>query len=853
MATSKGVTQSALTVTTFPSKPEDAFVAIIQKDEKAGTSTGFVNQRLSLGEFLKAISGLFPALKEEIINQLTKQIDTSHDALVDQMDSELGGMSAAIEAHNESMSSMVTQSMQSAAQMMQNMNTGLMQMQAGLTALTKDVSDKDAAQKKALDDFEVSSGNKLESLKSNLDERFQSAEKTAKEYTDTQLKALKESVGTGSNAGTVTADVGSNVDGYVMTKSGWQPVKAAQFKNMLSEIGITYDVRLARWFLDEGELEEGAVDNAGGLNETEQAKKDRADADKSDDPSVNPSKITTGGTGEKGEKDVNGNVVHDSSGGDIKMNEGDKNNPGSDNADPTTPTYGKYWDNGVATDAKAPYAQVDSPVTRQNVTPAIATNPGTPFAYLDSLTPTKTSTVVTDGNLEIAMCPVVKGADPITANANGYPITMGKTTRWQFFLSLALADTSNGSSILSLYPTLTYRLSDGSGKYIEFTLKRQGKRIVLFDAVSNTTIYAGYQESDESTVQFLVRPELFTSTFAPYKINDAGSLIGTYSATANATYVAGNAMSQTIQVSATTDGTFTGNVVYRPITGRPDESLFTKATDGASKGNVVFANGTTSPRTVYLDVLDATTSPVDLSGKWLTARSDNTYLSVGIVTNVGQRLDATKPAYLATPNRNGGYDVVIPTAKDNEKNGVYLAVIAYRKDKDGNLVAYGDQKENSPKFSIRFMETTESNSYGGIFLKPAGSNNGTSSSGPKYDGGLGIDYTVGFPSRSYYLGGNVYSRDKIFGDNGANYGGKIPNAGPIQAIFNLGLTGYTSAPETFPANVPKFSYKTVTKTKATITEFVYTGSFVLRVAVEDYDTRNVVSFDVPINVSMQGE
>ena len=853
MATSKGVTQSALSVTAFPAKPEDAFVAIILKDDKAGTSTGFVNKRLSINEFLTSIKSLFPALKEEIEKELKKAIADTKGELIDQMDGEMGALSMSVEGQVSGLHDTMSAQANSTAGMLTGLNNGLTQLNRALTAGDAANATKIDGHIADFDKFVLATNQKLDNLGTNTDEKLTAIEKSAKSYTDTQLESLKNSGGTGNVPSATHADVGSNVDGYVMSKDGWKPVRATQFKNMLSEIGITYDVRLGRWFLDEGELEETDPDNAGGLNANEQAKKDRDDADKSDDPALNPNKIATGGTGEKGQKDDNGNLIHDSSGGNISMGANDKNNPGSDNADPTSATYGKLYNNGKATDAKAPYADVDAPVTRLNTIPSLGSQEGTPYAYLDSLTSTRTSTVITDGNLEIAMCPVVKGADPIEANASGYPIKMASKTRWQFFLSLALADTTNGSAILSLYPTITYRLSDGTGKFITFELKRQGKRYVLFDKASGTTIYAGYQESDESTVQFLIRPELFTSTFAPYKINDAGSLLGLYYADVTAEYIAGNKMQQRIQVNATSDGSFKDKVVYRPVNGRPDDSLFVKATDGASKGNTVFAYSSDSPRTFYLNVLDHTKTPIDLSGTFLTARSDDVYLSLGVLTNVGQRLDNTKPATLATPNRNGGYDIVVPPAKDNEKNGLYLAVIMYRKNIDGTLTAYSDASAEAPRVAFRFMETTESNSYGGIFLSTYGSNTGGGAYKNKYDGSLGFDYKVGFPSRSYYLGGGVVSRDKLFGNNMANNGSANPLSGPSQIIFNLGLTGYTSKPETFPGNVPLKPYKTTAKNGGAITEHVYSGSFILQATLEDMKTRNIVNFDVPINISVQGE
>ena len=814
MATGKGIPVSSLRVVTFPENGEDAYVTMIVKDEMAKTPSGYVNVKMSLKEFITKIEKLFPQLEEKVLKEAQEKATELDDALMLGVDRDLGNMEEAFHKQLEGIQEAQQQIARGFAQQVMSMSTAL--------EAVKNAEDTHASKEE------------VAALKKELDEK---------------LKSLD----TGKSDGLDTSKLGGNPDGYSLTKAGTKAINAKALSNTLAEIGFSYDVRLGRWFLDEGELEEGDVDSAGGLSVAEQAKKDRDDADKSDDPALNPNRITTGGAGEKGEKDSNGNLIHDSSGGNIVMGADDKNNPGSDNADPTSAGYGKYYNNGKATDAKAPYAEVDAPVTRQNVLPALGSLDGTPYAYLDSLTPTRTSTVVSDGNLEIAMCPVVKGADPIEANADGYPIKMSAKTRWQFFLSFALGDTSNGSSILSLYPKVTYRLSDGAGKYIAFELKRQGKRLVLFDKVSNTTVYAGYQESDESTVQFLIRPELFTSTFAPYKVNDAGSLLGIYYADATADYIAGSTMTQRIQVNATSDGSFKDKVVYRPVTTPPDPSLFVKATNGASKGNTVFAFSSDSPRTFYLNVLDHTKTPIDLSGTFLTARSDDVYLSIGVLTNVGQRLDSTKPATLATPNRNGGYDIVVPPAKDNEKNGLYLAVIMYRKNSDGTLTAYADANAEAPRVAFRFMETTESNSYGGIFLSTYGSNTGGGVYKNKYDGSLGFDYKVGFPSRNYYLGGGIVSRDKLFGNNMANNGSANPLSGPAQIIFNLGLTGYTSKPETFPQNTPLLPYKTTAKNGGAITEFVYTGSFVLQATLEDMKTRNLVNFDIPINISVQGE
>lgn len=854
MATSKGVTLSSLSVVSFPEKPEDAFVQIIYKDGKNTNASGFTNVRVALSDFLKAVTDKFPALKEEIttiVNDACQasekkmsefvdielsELDTQFTRQIETLKSSLEGQQKAIDANKKA-------SDDADAAIRREVTSGDEALGKRIDTLGKDLGDETLRIKERVDGIEK-----------DLPDKLAAAERTAKEYTDTQIKNITP---TNSEGGLDTSKLGNNSDGYLLTKAGAKAVNAQALTNTLGELGITRDIRLNRYFLDEGELSEDVPENAGGGTSSEQNAKERNEASSSEDPAVNPnasgaSNVAKGGSGETGEKDSSGKVVHNSDGGDITMGESDAGNPANNAADPTQPNYGKYWNNGEAKDAQAPYANVDAPATQQNVTPKGATNPANGFSYIDNLTSTKNSAVISDGNMEIALCPVVRGADPVKANSGNYPIVMDKQTRWQFFISFSLADTSNGSAILSLYPTVQVNLSDSSTKGITLTLKRQGKRLVLFDEVSGTTIYPGYQESDESTVQFLIRPELFATTFAPYKVNDAGSLIGSYSATGSATYISGSDMSETITVSSSTDGSYSGKVVYRPVQGNLDGALLKDGTTDATKGIKTFVYPSmTTVKGNLLSIVDTENTKLDLAGPWLNARVDDVYLSLGFLNNIDQRVDPSKPMSLAKPNRNGGYDIVIPPAKDNLRNGLHIALAIYRRNADGTYSFNSDLSSNL-EFSLRLAEVTESNSYGGIFMKGVTSNT-SSTTTKKFEGTGGINYAVGFPNRSYYLGGNVYDRTRIYGNNGANYGTSNPVCGPLCAVFNLGLTGYSTSPQTFPANVSLSSYKFSYAANSYLTEFVYTGAFNMRVSLTDSLTKNNVTFDVPVNVSIQGE
>lgn len=854
MATSKGVALSSLSVVSFPEKPEDAFVQIIYKDGKNTNASGFANLRLSLSDFLKAVTDKLPALKEEITKVVDDAQEESKKKLSEFVDIELNGLNTAITRQIEALKTSLEDKQKEIEANKQSSEDADTNIRREFAAADEQLGKRIDAINSDLGDGVHQVKERIDTLEKGIPEQLGNVERTAKDYTDTQLKNLSPS--TGSEGGLDISKLGNNADGYLLTKGGPKAVNAKALTNTLGELGITYDVRLGRYFLDEGVLSEDVPENAGGSTSSEQNNQERNSASHTDDPAVNPeagsaSHIAKGGSGEKGVAGEDGKVVHNSDGGDIKMSDQDTGSPGNPNADPTQPNYGKYWNNGEAKDAEAPYASVDAPVTQYNVTPKGATNPANGFSYIDSLTPTKKASVVSDGNMEIALCPVVRGADPVPSNNGSYPITLSKYTRWQFFISFALTDTSNGSAILSLYPTIQVNLSDTATKGITLTMKRQGKRLVLFDEVSGTTIYPGYQESDESTVQFLIRPELFSTTFAPYKVNDAGSLIGDYSATGSATYVSGNEISETITASTVTDGSFTGKVVYRPTEGPLDSSLLKDGTTEATKGIKTFAYPSIpSVKGNCLTVVDTENTKLDLSGPWLNARVDDVYMSIGFLSNVDQRVDPSKPMSLAKPNRAGGYDIVVPPAMNDHLNGLTLALVFYRRNTDGT---YSFNSDLSSKYNLglRFTEMNDSNWYAGIKMEPISSNAGDASS-KKFEGTGGLNYQVGFPSRNVYLSGNFNSRGMIYGNNGANFGTANPECGPFCAVFSLGINGSSSSPQTF-MTAKLYSYKFHKNPTSTVTDYVYTGAFNLHVDMTDKLTNKSVQFDVPVNVSIQGE
>ena len=772
------------------------------QDGDDATPTGLSNHKLGFGVFIEHVAGIITEREKAALTALQDNL-TQTDKTV----------------------STNTDAIRKLSEHQTNTDTTTTQKMSDLEKAIKDKADKTVA-----DELTKTVGAQHEQL-TNHDNRLTALEKTDGSTADDPKEVSAKKAGT-------------NDDGYAVTQNGLREITAHNLQGSLKELGITVDVRLNQWFLNEGVLSEDAP---APTESSKNAANERSEGSTSTDPSKNPSAsggAATGGSGEKG--NGSSTATHDSSGGSIDTTDDSKQNPVNPNADPSDPNYGKYWNNGNASDATAPYPNVEPATTQSNAVPVGATNPETGFSYLDALTSTKNARVVNNGNLEIAMLPVVRGADPVKENEGHYDLRLGRTQRWQVFVSVALLDTRRGSSILSLYDPIEVKLKNENNVTITFKLVRQGNRIVLKDTASGTVIYAGYQESDESTVQFLIRPEMFGNAFADYSVNDAGAMLGSYTATTTATYVTGDKMDAEIVVNAMTDGTYDRKPVYRPRIG-PVRADWLKD-NGSLKDFAYPTVKSVKGKDLTIDGVQ-----VDHKGPYQNVEFDDFTVALGVYDNPGNRVEGAAPMQLATPDKNGGYNITIPKIVEDKANGLWISVLMGKpslKEAGGTASAIKDHYQ----VAMRLSSANESNTKAGLWLTMLNGKSGTKGNGDtKYiygeTDGYGFDVSYCAPERNVYQSGSFWSHYKAQSGMATTSTKDNPQAMPFQGNLNLLLPSanstsvFTATAKTLPIS---------SKNPGTQPAIFY-GPFNLNIVVQNLDTKVTRTLDIPINIKYEGE